>query len=224
MLVENYFENMDALHIGTLPPRSYFIPYLTERDAKSLRRDRSNRFMSLNGQWHFKYYDSVRRMDDPFFKPPYTVSGFSTLSVPSVWQMNGYDRNQYVNIQYPFPYDPPYVPVDNPCGAYLRPFKLSKQQTADRVHICFEGVDSAYYVWVNGHFVGYSQVAHSPDEFDITDHVKTGDNMLAVLVLKWCDGSYFEDQDKFRMSGIFRDVYLLFRDEQHITDAVITTP
>lgn len=224
MLVENYFEHMDTLHVGTLPPRAYFIPYMTARDAVSGRRDRSNRFVSLNGQWQFRYFDSVHGMDVPFFKPPYPAEGFASLPVPSVWQMHGYDHHQYTNIQYPFPYDPPYVPIDNPCGAYLRPFKLARKQTEGRVHLCFEGVDAAYYVWVNGHFVGYSQVSHSPDEFDITDHVKTGDNMLAVLVLKWCDGSYLEDQDKFRMSGIFRDVYLLLREEEHIADAVITTP
>ena len=224
MLVDNFFENMEILHRGTLPPRTYFIPYMTARDACAGRRDRSNRFVSLNGGWQFRYFDSVRRMDVPFFKPPYPTIGFAGLPVPSVWQMNGYDHHQYVNIQYPFPYDPPYVPVDNPCGAYLRPFKLSRMQTEGRVHLCFEGVDSAYYVWVNGHFVGYSQVSHSPDEFDVTEFVKTGDNMLAVLVVKWCDGSYFEDQDKFRMSGIFRDVYLLLREEEHIADAVITTP
>ncbi len=224
MLVENYFENLDTLHVGTLPPRTYFIPFLSERDARTGRRDHSSRFVPLNGQWQFKYYDSVRKMEDPFFKPPYINEGFAPMPVPSVWQTQGYDQNQYVNIQYPFPYDPPYVPSDNPCGAYLRPFKLTRRQTEERVHLCFEGVDAAYYVWMNGHFVGYSQVSHSPDEFDVTEYVKTGDNMLAVLVLKWCDGSYFEDQDKFRMSGIFRDVYLLLRDEQHITDAVITTP
>lgn len=224
MLVDNYFEDMQALHVGTLPPRAYFIPYMTARDACSGRRDRSNRFVSLNGQWQFRYCESVRQLDIPFMKPPYPTQGFASLPVPSVWQMHGYDHHQYTNIQYPFPYDPPYLPSDNPCGAYLRPFKLARKQTEGRVHLCFEGVDSAYYVWVNGHFVGYSQVSHSPDEFDITEYVKTGDNMLAVLVLKWCDGSYLEDQDKFRMSGIFRDVYLLLREEQHIADAVITTP
>lgn len=146
MLVDNFFENMEILHRGTLPPRTYFIPYMTARDACAGRRDRSNRFVSLNGGWQFRYFDSVRRMDVPFFKPPYPTIGFAGLPVPSVWQMNGYDHHQYVNIQYPFPYDPPYVPVDNPCGAYLRPFKLSRMQTEGRVHLCFEGVDSAYYV------------------------------------------------------------------------------
>ncbi len=224
MIIPNYFEDMDTLHVGTLPPRTYFIPYMTARDACTRARERSNRYVSLNGQWQFRYGENVRRLDEEFFKPPYATQGFASLPVPSVWQMHGYDHHQYTNIQYPFPYDPPYVPVENPYGAYLRPFRLSRQQTEGRVHLCFEGVDAAYYVWMNGHFVGYSQVSHSPDEFDVTDYVKTGDNMLAVLVLKWCDGSYLEDQDKFRMSGIFRDVYLLLREDQHIADAVITTP
>lgn len=224
MIIHNYFEDMNTLHVGTLPPRTYYIPYMTARDAVTRQRERSNRFVPLNGQWQFCYGENVRRLTDEFFKPPYPAKGFTTLPVPSVWQMHGYDHHQYTNIQYPFPYDPPYVPVENPYGAYLRPFRLARQQTEGRVHLCFEGVDSAYYVWMNGHFVGYSQVSHSPDEFDVTDYVKTGDNMLAVLVLKWCDGSYLEDQDKFRMSGIFRDVYLLLREDQHIADAVVTTP
>ena len=114
--------------------------------------------------------------------------------------------------------DPPYVPVINPCGAYVHTFYYEKNATAPRAYLNFEGVDSCFYVWLNGSFVGYSQVSHSTSEFDVTAMIRDGENTLAVLVVKWCDGSYFEDQDKFRMSGIFRDVYLLTRPEEGICD------
>ena len=130
---------------------------------------------------------------------------------------------QYTNIRYPFPADPPYVPKENPCGAYLYDFTYQKDAAAPRAFLNFEGVASCFYVWLNGQFVGYSQVAHSTSEFDVTKFLQDGTNHLAVLVLKWCDGSYMEDQDMFRMNGIFRDVYLLHRPEQCIEDYFITT-
>lgn len=131
--------------------------------------------------------------------------------MPSVWQNHGHDRHQYTNVSYPFPYDPPYVPLENPCGAYVRDFDLDAVE--GKYFLNFEGVDSCFYLWLNGQFVGYSQVSHSTSEFDATPYLRAGKNTVAVLVLKWCDGSYFEDQDKLRMSGIFRDVYLLRRPE-----------
>ena len=114
-------------------------------------------------------------------------------------------------LNYPFPCDPPYVPDENPCGAYVTEFTLTEEDVHMHQFLNFEGVDSCFYVWVNGKEVGYSQVSHSSSEFDITPYIKEGKNRLAVLVMKWCDGSYLEDQDKFRMSGIFRDVYLFMR-------------
>ena len=143
--------------------------------------------------------------------------------VPFSWQMRGYDSPQYTNIRYPFPFDPPYVPQDNPCGAYLHHFEWHRDPKAPCVFLNFEGVDSCFYVWLNGTYVGYSQVSHHTSEFDVTELIQEGDNLLAVLVLKWCDGSYLEDQDKFRFSGIFRDVYLLNRPADRIEDYVIGT-
>ncbi|MFR1691518.1 MAG: glycoside hydrolase family 2 TIM barrel-domain containing protein, partial [Coprococcus phoceensis] len=143
--------------------------------------------------------------------------------VPSVWQMAGYDTHQYTNIRYPFPFDPPYVPQDIPCGAYAHTFVYHKDENAPKAFLNFEGVDSCFYVWINGSYVGYSQVSHMTSEFDITDLLQDGENSIAVLVMKWCDGSYLEDQDKFRMSGIFRDVYILKRPEQAISDYHIKT-
>src|SRR5699024_6015409 len=144
--------------------------------------------------------------------------------VPSCWQMAGFDQKHYTNTRYPFPCDPPYVPDNNPCGAYIKDFDLDKNETKKEQFLYFEGVDSCFYVWVNGKFVGYSQVSHSPSEFNITGKTKTGRNRLAVLVLKWCDVSYLEDQDKFRMSGIFRDVHLLLRPKERVQDYTVTTP
>ena len=143
--------------------------------------------------------------------------------MPGVWQVAGYDTHQYTNIRYPFPFDPPYVPQDIPCGAYVHTFSYAKDKKAPKVYLNFEGVDSCFYVWVNGVYTGYSQVSHATSEFDVTDVIEEGENTIAVLVLKWCDGSYLEDQDKFRMSGIFRDVYLLKRPEKAVQDYRITT-
>ena len=137
--------------------------------------------------------------------------------------MAGYDTHQYTNIRYPFPFDPPYVPQDIPCGAYVHTFEYSRDEKAPKSFLNFEGVDSCFYVWINGSYIGYSQVSHMTSEFDVTDVLQDGTNTVAVLVMKWCDGSYLEDQDKFRMSGIFRDVYILKRPKQAISDYHIKT-
>ncbi len=214
VIVEKYYEDLKKLHVNTMPPRAYYMP----RDKDGLGRQQM-----LNGTWEFRYYDSIYELEERFWEEGFCGEAFSEVTVPGVWQNYGYDRHQYTNIRYPFPLDPPYVPCDNPCGAYVYRFSYKKEKDAPRAYLNFEGVDSCFYVWLNGTFVGYSQVSHSTSEFDVTDHVREGENRLAVLVLKWCDGSYLEDQDKFRMSGIFRDVYLLKRAGQGIFDYFITT-
>ena len=223
MLVPNHYENLDILHENTLPLRAYYIPASKEFGTLVEDRTRSDRMQCLSGIWKFRYYSSVHALTIPFYDPKFDASQFGEIPVPSVWQMHGYDCQQYTNIRYPFPFDPPYVPYDNPCGAYIRDFIYHIDVCAPRAHLTFEGVDSCFYVWVNGLYVGYSQVSHSPSEFDITEKLHEGQNRLAVLVLKWCDGSYMEDQDKFRMSGIFRDVYILKRPEQYINDYFVHT-
>ena len=208
MLIENFYEDRSVLHIGTEPNRAYYIPCEDASEAIDGFRESSSRFILLNGDWKFKYFDSVRKIALNYVDEP--CDDFDTIPVPSVWQAYGYDKNQYTNIRYPFPYDPPYVPEENPCGVYRTEFSVSDPES--RYYLNFEGVDSCFYVWVNGNFVGYSQVSHSTSEFDITSFLKEDEqNTLTVIVLKWCDGSYLEDQDKLRMSGIFRDVYLLRR-------------
>lgn len=226
MIVPRYYEDLKVLHDKTMPARAYYIP-ASERMADPVEhREDSDRMQMLNGIWKFKYFPSIHEVKDQFFAPEYEASinsGFVDLQVPGVWQMEGYDLPQYTNIRYPFPFDPPYVPQDNPCGAYVCNFCYQRDERAPRAYLHFEGVDSCFYVWLNGRYVGYSQVSHATSAFDVTDVLCEGKNTLAVLVLKWCDGSYLEDQDKFRMSGIFRDVYLLKRPQQFIYDYRVTT-
>jgi len=223
MIVEKFFENPKTLHVNTMDNRAYFIPYPTIDDTLSQDRIASKRFQLLNGQWSFEYFNSIYDVTEEFFAPDFDISNFKKIPVPATWQNHGYDKQHYTNIRYPFPYDPPYVPIENPCGAYVIQFDIDNNCDGMRKYLNFEGVDSCFYLWINGEFVGYSQVSHSTSEFDITDFVHVGANTVAVLVLKWCDGSYFEDQDKFRMSGIFRDVYILYRPQNHIRDFFVKT-
>lgn len=218
MIVEPYFEDLHTLHLGTEPNRAYYIP-ASKAGMYALDREQSDRFQLLNGSWQFHYYSSIYELKEKFYEEDAECVSYQEVSVPGMWQLHyGVDYNQYTNTRYPFPVDPPYVPRENPCGAYVTTFDYVKCEEAPRVYLNFEGVDSCFYVWLNGKFVGYSQVSHCTSEFDVTALVREGSNKLAVLVLKWCDGSYLEDQDKFRMSGIFRDVYLLKRPEQGIRD------
>ena len=222
MIIPACYEDLHTLHLGTAPNRCYFIPASVPMDSLVEHREDSDRFQLLNGDWKFRYSESIHDFGDRFYESGFDASGWDTIPVPSVWQNHGYDRHHYTNIRYPFPADPPYVPYDNPCGAYLTCFEYTRKSEAPRAYLNFEGVDSCFYVWLNGQFLGYSQISHSTSEFDITDTVREGENTLAVLVLKWCDGSYLEDQDKFRTSGIFRDVYILSRPENCIRDYFTT--
>ncbi len=223
MFVPKYFEDPHVLDVGTEAPRSYYIPTSPERSGELADRRDSDRFTLLNGDWKFRYYNSVYDCDPEFFRPATDVSGYDDIPVPANWQDHGYDIHQYTNTRYPFPFDPPYVPHENPCGTYVLDFDYAAPAGARAFYLNFEGVDSCLYAWLNGEFLGYHQVSHSGCEFDVTGKLKEGANRLAVLVLKWCDGSYLEDQDKFRASGIFRDVYLLARPEDHIRDYFVKT-
>lgn len=223
MIIPHYYEDPHILHENTMPNRAYFIPASRRRDDLVEHRENSDRFQLLNGDWRFRYYHSIYDLQEPFYQPGYDLTDYDTTPVPGVWQNHGYDHHQYTNIRYPFPADPPYVPKDNPCGAYICDFVYHQDEIAPCSFLNFEGVASCFYVWLNGNYVGYSQVSHSTSEFDVTRLLHNGSNHLAVLVLKWCDGSYMEDQDMFRMNGIFRDVYLLRRPEQRIEDYFITT-
>ena len=223
MIVPRYYENLSVLHENTMPARAYYIPASKRMDNLVEHREESDRMQLLNGTWKFQYFNSIYDIQDSFFEKNYDTENFDEIQVPSVWQMAGYDTHQYTNIRYPFPFDPPYVPQNIPCGVYVHTFEYSRDEKAPKSFLNFEGVDSCFYVWINGSYIGYSQVSHMTSEFDVTDVLQDGTNTVAVLVMKWCDGSYLEDQDKFRMSGIFRDVYILKRPKQAISDYHIKT-
>nr|MBR4279808.1 beta-galactosidase [Clostridia bacterium] len=219
MIFPHYHEDIAHLHVNTLPNRAYFIPHHSRESALQGVRTTSERLTMLSGQWHFGYYESFLDLPENLFAP---AAAKDVIPVPSVWQCHGYDTHQYTNVRFPIPYDPPFVPVENPCGLYTRTFQWHAE-AGSQATLHFEGVDSCMYVWVNEQFVGYSQVAHSTSAFDVTSVVREGENSIHVLVLKWCDGTYFEDQDKFRQSGIFRDVYLLERSASHLDDYFVHT-
>jgi beta-galactosidase len=217
--IERYWEQLECLHVNREPARASFVPYASANAAKSGKRGRSPYYQTLNGAWKFRYHSSVSEVKEAFYEGAYTAhEAWDSLIVPSCWQTNGYDQLHYTNVNYPIPYDPPYVPDDNPAGAYVREFNLSADWLEKRTHIVFEGVNACFYLWVNGTFVGYSQGSRIPAEFDLSPYVKAGRNRLAVLVLKWCDGTYLEDQDLWRYSGIYRDVYLVSREQSHVRD------
>ncbi len=205
--------------IGTINPRSYYIPF-GENDKITVKngiidRTKSSEFISLNGIWHIKEHKNPDNV-------PIDEELNETIPVPSCVQLHGYDKIQYLNIRYPIPFLPPDVPCDNPCWHYRKEFQLVKKPK-EKYYINFEGVDSSFYLFVNGKMKGYSQISHSTSEFDITKLLNNGLNTIDVVVLKWCASTYLECQDKFRLSGIFRDVYILSRPENHITDYKIET-
>lgn len=217
-MIQAYHKSLQHLHVGTLAPRAYFIPYGTPETAQRGLRDISDRFTNLCGQWDFKFFESFEDVDEELCRAGLDGVLHEKMTVPMCWQNcvdRGYDTPLYVDQEYPFHFDPPFVADENPCGLYSRHFA---RPAGEKLYLNFEGVSSCFYIWVNGLFVGYSQVSHASSEFDITAFARDGDNLLTVLVIKWCDGTYLEDQDFFRLSGIFREVYLLARPKIHLQD------
>ncbi len=211
--MERYYEQSNFINV--LDTHAYYIPFTNKNDVFNPRRQSEN-YLDLNGIWGIKEYKSILEVEDDF----YLEKSEKEIPVPSCVQLHGYDQIQYVNIRYPFYCKPPYTPNMNPCYHYTRKFDYKKNGKA---YLCFEGVDSAFYVYVNNKFVGYSHISHRLSEFDVTEFVKDGENKLDVLVLKWSKDSYLECQDKLRFTGIFRDVYILTRPEGHIVNYRIDT-
>ena len=208
--MELYHEKIVA-QVNALKTRSYYIPFTSENFSYDKTKSQE---VTLLNSWKFAFI--------PEFSPDaFNVEPTETFSVPFNWQLKGFDYNQYTNFFYPIPFDPPKVDKENPCGVYVAPYFV-KDETRKH-YIVFDGVDSCLYLFVNDKFVGYSTVSHSQAEFDISPFVKSGENKIKAVVLKWCSGTYFEDQDKLRMSGIFRDVYVLSRPQGHLVDYKITT-
>lgn len=217
MIYRPDWQNPEVLEIGREKPRATLIPYKNESQAHRMQRALSPFYTSLNGNWDFLYSaDGV--CPEGFFDVDYDVSDWDALDVPGNWQMSGYGIPQYTNVAYPIPLDPPYVPDENPVGMYRRWIRLPEELEGKKLYLNFDGVNSCFYVYVNGEEVGFSKVSHMPSEFDITPFVHGGDNLIAVKVFKWSDGTYLEDQDFWRLSGIFRDVYLLTVPDSHVLD------
>ena len=210
-----YHNDPKAFRINELPAHAYFIPFESEK-ATSLSRDHSAYVQSLCGAWRFFYCDSLYDMEE-FFAEDFDCTAFETVRVPENWQLHGADQAQYLTSPFPIPFDPPLVPEKNPCAAYIKDFDCVPKADK-RYELHFEGKDSCVYIWLNGSFVGYGECPHCDSAFDVTPYLKEGQNRLCVLVLKWCSGTYLDDQDKIRLSGLFREVYLLERSPNGLRD------
>ncbi len=203
------YENLDFIHENTLKPRSHYIPYDSLEKALAGDKSKSAFYTLLNGEWDFKYYS--RDIDCPE-----KITDWDKVKVPSCWQTTGYENPYYTNVNYPYPVDPPYVPDDNPVGVYRRTVNITSEQASKENYIIFEGVAPCFELFINGKYIGFSTVSHSTSEFEI--NLNEGENEILVKVYKRCASSYLEDQDFFRNNGIFRDVYLLSRNEGHLFD------
>lgn len=222
MFFPEFHKSLETLHFGTLEPRAYYIPYKDTESALRGKREESELFMLLSGQWKFKFFESFEDLNQNTVSKDVNTDSFDDISVPRCWQTytnRDYDKPAYSNLEYPFPTDPPHVPNENPCGVYFKDIEIKKENK--KYYLNFEGVASCFYLFINGEFKGYSQVSHSTSEFDITENLVNGKNRICVVVVKWCDGSYLEDQDFFRLSGIFRDVYILKREKVHASDITV---
>ncbi|MBQ9914912.1 MAG: DUF4981 domain-containing protein, partial [Clostridia bacterium] len=222
-MLQNYWENPGYLQKNREEAHAYYIPFGDEKKALCGARCDSDRYRLLNGKWAFRYFDSVHNVPEELFRKDCPLSDWDRINVPGCWQTQGYEKPYYTNVWYPYPVDMPYVPTDNPAGIYAFDFMLTEKDLADKLYLFFEGVSSCFTLYINGEEVGYSQGSHIPAEFCISPWAVAGKNRLTVKVLKWCDGSYLEDQDFFRYNGIFRDVYLLNRPENHIWDVFVKT-
>lgn len=219
---KNDWENEQVIGINKLPARTTSFSFKSVDDAIKGDRDRS-RMLSLNGEWKFHFTPDSKNRPLDFYMNYKLYDQWDSIKVPSCWEMQGYGTPIYTNITYPFPVNPPYIGRENPVGSYLKKFVLPENWDNDQIILHFGGISSAGYVWLNGQFVGYSQDSRLPAEFDITNLVKEGENILAVQVFRWSDGSYVEDQDHWRMSGLHREVLILAQPKVCINDFFIRT-
>jgi beta-galactosidase/beta-glucuronidase len=221
--IRHDWENPALLHRNREQPRASMFPFSDEKKALGGRRCDDKTYLSLNGKWRFCYCPAPFEAPVNFSAAFFNDRHWNMIAVPGNWQMQGYGRPVYTNINYPFPIDPPFVPTDNPVGIYRRTFSLPANWKGKKIFLNFEGVNSAFYVWINSRQAGFSKGSRMPSEFDISQYVKTGRNNITVQVFQWSDASYLEDQDMWRLSGIFRDVYLLAVPMLHIRDAHVMT-
>lgn len=217
----NIWENPQLVEINREPPHVTLVPYQDQASALSGERHVSARWQLLNGQWKFKYCAAPADVPPDF--PATIMQDWAEIPVPGHWELNGYGHPHYTNVIYPFVVDPPRVPAANPVGLYQHEFEVPQAWLDGQVFIVFEGVDSCFSLWVNGHSVGFSKGSRIPAEFNIRPFLQAGQNTLAVQVYKWSDGSYLEDQDMWWLSGIFRDVYLFATSDVHARDFQVET-
>ncbi|CAM4106268.1 beta-galactosidase subunit alpha [Aeromonas bestiarum] len=217
----NNWENVQFVGENRLAPRAYFFSYADHALAATMQRELSRRFLSLSGQWQFNYFEHPLQVPEAFYHSP--MSEWGQITVPNMWQMEGHGNLQYTDEGFPFPIDVPFVPSNNPTGAYQRSFVLSPAWDGEQVIIKFDGVETYFEVYVNGHYVGFSKGSRLTAEFDISAYAHTGENLLSVRVMQWADSTYIEDQDMWWMAGIFRDVYLVGKPAAHVQDFFIRT-
>uniref|UniRef100_UPI00345BC812 sugar-binding domain-containing protein n=1 Tax=uncultured Paraglaciecola sp. TaxID=1765024 RepID=UPI00345BC812 len=218
VILRRDWETPLSTQINNVKAHSPLNGYKTSADA--LHKLNTGRQL-LNGQWQFKLFAKPEAVDDSFLEE-HTPEPWHSIAVPSNWQLQGFDKPIYCNVKYPFPVNPPFVPSDNPTGCYRTEFSITQEQLTQGNHIIFDGVNSAFHLWCNGEWVGYSQDSRLPSEFDLQPFLIAGKNRIAVMVIRWSDGSYLEDQDMWWLSGIFRDVTLLTKPQAHIKDIFIT--
>lgn len=204
-----------------MAPRAYFFSYDSVQSAKSFQRELSNRFMLLSGQWTFNFFTNPLLVPEEFYSQKMTDWGH--ITVPNMWQMEGHGDLQYTDEGFPFPIDVPFVPTDNPTGAYQRTFTLGEQWNDKQTIIKFDGVETYFELYVNGQYVGFSKGSRLTAEFDISAYVQQGENLLSVRVMQWADSTYIEDQDMWWTAGIFRDVYLVGKEAVHVQDFTVRT-
>ncbi|MBN2000189.1 beta-galactosidase, partial [candidate division KSB1 bacterium] len=220
----NDWENPQVIGKNKLPAHVFFIPHQDEESALSFDPQRSDCYQSLNGNWKFHFYAKPADVPEDFFEPNFPDNDWDHIEVPSNWQIKGYGKPIYTNVRHPFEANPPFIPQNNnETGAYRQKFQVPQDWRKKNIILHFAGVQSAFYLWVNGKKVGYSQGSMTPAEFDISRYVRRGDNLLAVQVLRWSDGSYLEDQDFWRLSGIYRDVFLYALPKIAIQDYKVET-
>ena len=227
--IDGYSEwqsNPEIVGINKLPQHATFMPYDSFEEAERCKRYESSRCKLLNGKWRFKLYKNYAYKPTDFAQPHYDSHNWDTVQVPGSWTMQGYDQNQYCNVRYPWEGSedicPPNAPTGhNPVGCYLKKIHINKSLLLKRIIICFEGVESAFYLYINGKRVGYSESTFNRSEFDITEYLVEGSNLIGVEVYRWCTGSWLECQDMWRMAGIFRDVYIYTTEKDYIRDFVI---
>jgi len=220
--------NPEVFQVNREPAHASLMPYNDVKSALQGIQEKSKRYKSLNGKWRFKLAQNPASKPTDFYKDDFDTTSWDKIEVPSNWETKGYDHPIYTNVTYPWtgvenPKPPAAPTIDNPVGSYKRTFTVPGNWKGEKVFVSFQGVSSAFYVWVNGKKVGYSEDSFAPKDFDITDYLKKGNNTISVQVYRWSDGSWMEDQDMIRLSGIFRDVYLYSTPSIHVRDFKVET-